>query len=224
MRKNGWLGDAFFVKESFTIHSTIAHIYIYIYIYKGPRPRATKGNDEQQRWKHHEQQHSDNEGTTLPQRDQHKQRGNHGNPRLHLKRNANFRRIREMFKRTIKHHADPFGNVINLSKHKFSIPEYKLLGKNLNFCPMAGKYNKKTLTKETNEFLRRAHFGNNTNNQTTEENIFKPRSNWQPKQVHHTVNTFCEAISNEINKHVEKKTSHNNLTKKEIRGNAYINN
>ena len=60
-----------------------------------------------------------------------------------------FRRIRETFKRTIKHHADPFGNVINLSKHKFSIPEYKLLGKNLNFCRTAGKYNKKILTKET---------------------------------------------------------------------------
>ena len=62
--------------------------------------------------------------------------------------------------------------------YKFSIPEYKLLGKNLNFCPTAGKYNKKILTNGTNEFFRRiklrAHYGNNTNNRTTEENIFKP--------------------------------------------------
>ena len=163
---------------------------------------------------------NNNTPTTKGQHSHNETNTNNGNPRLHLKRNANFRRIRETFKRTIKHHADPFGNVINLSKHKFSIPEYKLLGKKLNFCSTAGKYNKKILTKETNEFFRRiklrAHFGNNTNNRTTEENIFKPRSNWQPKQVHHTVNTFCEAISNEINKHVEKKTSHNNLTEKEI--------
>ena len=88
------------------------------------------------------------------QRDQHKLCGNHGNSRLYLNHNADFKRIRETFQRTIKHHADPFSNIINLSKHEFSIPEYKLLGKNLNFCPTPGIYSKEIVTKETNEFFR----------------------------------------------------------------------
>ena len=97
-----------------------------------------------------------------------------------------------------------------------------LLGKNLNFCPTPGKFNEKILRNETEEFSRRlklrAHFGNKENRQNMEEKMFKPKSNWVPKQVHYTVSTFCEALSNEIKKPLKSKTPYNNLTKGEIQG------
>lgn len=45
--------------------------------------------------------------------------------------------------------------------------------------------------------------------------MFKPKSDWVPKEVHHTVATFCEAIKTEMKKPTnEKVTYNNNLTKK----------
>lgn len=99
---------------------------------------------------------------------------------------------------------------MNLSNHKFSIPQYKLLNKNLNFCPTPGNYNQTTLQNDINNFTRKiklkAHFA--TNEQQINENeqpqkqfyIKKANSTWEPPNNHHTVKTFIEAITNDIEK------------------------
>ena len=46
----------------------------------------------------------------------------------------------------------------------------------------------------------RAHFGvNESYDPNAEENIFKTTDKtWEPKETHHTVSTFIDAINNEI--------------------------
>ena len=87
------------------------------------------------------------------------------------------------------------------------------------------KYNEKEFDKDMETFYRRikltSHFGINDNNtKLTEEEIFKPPSNkkWTPNQIHHTVQTFIEATTKDIEvKKLEKKEkSKKNLTKEEI--------
>ena len=99
------------------------------------------------------------------------------------------------------------------------MPVYQLLGKNLNFCPTPGKYKEKIFEKETNDFFRRiklkGYFGNSKADKNSEDYIFKPHSNWEPKQVRHTINTFCEALSCEMKKPTVQKRLCNNLTKQE---------
>ena len=51
----------------------------------------------------------------------------------------------------------------------------------------------------------------------SEEHIFKPRSTWEPKQVHHTVNTFCEAVMKETEQKSIHDKSSQNLTEGEIK-------
>ena len=63
----------------------------------------------------------------------------------------------------------------------------------------------------------RAHFGNETPRSRTEEEIFKPASTWEPKNIHHTVNTFREAVINETNQYKTSRKPANNLPKDEIK-------
>ena len=97
---------------------------------------------------------------------------------------------------------------MNLSKHKFSIPQFKLLNKNLNFCPTPGNYDQTAFKTDINKFTRkiklRAHFGttcseDQSNEQPTKEFYIKnPNSTWEPPNNHHTVKSFIEAFNNEI--------------------------
>ena len=43
---------------------------------------------------------------------------------------------------------DPEGNVINLFEYSFTKNQFKVLNKNLNFCPTPGCYNKKEIKTE----------------------------------------------------------------------------
>ena len=112
---------------------------------------------------------------------------------------------------------------MDLSNFNFSISVYKLLGKNLNFCPTPKLIAKNILQKELHNFFRRiklrAQFGisEEKEKEKTEEQIFKPRSTWEPKQVHHTVNTFCEAVMKETEHKSKDDESSQNLTKDEIK-------
>ena len=94
------------------------------------------------------------------------------------------------------------------------------MGKNLNFCPTPGKHNKKILQDETNQFLRKiklkSHFGTATEHNKTEEQIFKQKSTWEPSKIHHSVQTFCEAVMNDIKIGKGGETKHQNLKKSEI--------
>ena len=115
---------------------------------------------------------------------------------------------------------------MNLSKHKFSIPQFQLLNKNLNFCPTPGNYNTSTLKNDIKKFTRniklRAHFATpddqQTNNEPTRKEFYikKPNSTWEPPNTHHTVKTFIEAINNDIEKLPDRESKKKyNLTKSE---------
>ena len=112
--------------------------------------------------------------------------------------------------------------MINLSNSIFSIHVFKLLGKNLNFCPTPTNFNKNILQRELGTFYRRiklrAHFGKEAQNNkvNNEEQIFKTKSNWEPQQVHHTLQTFCEAVSKDTQNDEAKTKYRQNLTKEEI--------
>ena len=110
------------------------------------------------------------------------------------------------------------------------LPEYKLLNKNLNFCLTPGNYKSSLLQADLHDFTRkiklRAHFDtktdnnnneNDNNNTNTEKPFYiKGNSTWEPKDIHHTVKTFIDAIQNEFgnlqNKHTPNRP---NLTKDE---------
>ena len=63
--------------------------------------------------------------------------------------------------------SDPRGQVINLSKNRFTKETFKLLNKNLNSVTTQTNFNKTTLNKEMEDFYRRiklkAHFKNSEN-------------------------------------------------------------
>ena len=110
-----------------------------------------------------------------------------------------------------------------MSKKEFTYNEFKLLNKDLNFCPTPGRYNKSKYNNDVNNFIRKiklkAHF-KNTENVNKNSTFYIRNSNknpWTPKQTHHTVETFTEAFKNELKEEQNKQTQlpKNNLTTKE---------
>jgi len=91
----------------------------------------------------------------------------------------------------------------------------------LNFCPTPTYYNKNLFEKELNRFVRniklKSHFGNQKEMIMNETTIFKPETNkeWVPKNTHHTVLTFAQALQNDVNTEERKYTPPDNLTKHE---------
>eukprot|EP00795_Rhopilema_esculentum_P003972 gene3972-18216_t len=126
--------------------------------------------------------------------------------------NKGNNRIRKVIKKLVRTISDPFGQVINLSNFKFSLSEFKLLNKNLNFCPTPLPYKTKELEEDMKEFFRKiklkAHFNNNEETledeeetdeqQTDEERIFRKKSRWTIYNVHRTVKTFIEEVKSDI--------------------------
>ena len=51
--------------------------------------------------------------------------------------------MKKKLPRTIRYYLDPLNDVINLSTKSFIFNEFKLLNKNLNFCPTPNRYNKR---------------------------------------------------------------------------------
>ena len=93
-----------------------------------------------------------------------------------------------------------------------------LLNKNLNFCPRPRKYNKNVLNNELSSFYRRiklkAHFKNKNE---SKQNTFylKSTSTWTPSKVSPCVETFIQAVNNNITEAEEKQVKKDNLTKEE---------
>ena len=58
----------------------------------------------------------------------------------------------EKFKNMFEYSSDPFGNILNLSKHSFSLNTYKLLNKNLNFVSTPKQYSQKQLDTDNKNF------------------------------------------------------------------------
>ena len=86
--------------------------------------------------------------------------------------------------------TDPSGNVVKLTKHTFSIPEYNLLGKNLNFCPTPGNFNSTTLQTDINNFTQkiklRTHFGPTKEDKNNKKEFYikNKNSTWTPNKTH----------------------------------------
>ena len=101
---------------------------------------------------------------------------------------------------------NPSRNVINLSKNSFIKGQYNLLNKNLNFCPKPGYSNKEELKRDVKSFtrkikLREQFYDNKENhqvNQVVSEPVIECKSNWEPVKNHHTVETFVEALENNV--------------------------
>ena len=99
------------------------------------------------------------------------------------------------------------------------------MNKNLNFIPTPSIFNKNQLNKEFDDFLRliklKAYFkDNNMDNSTTEEQLFKPKTNkkWKPDKNLHTVETYIDATKNALETEEQnnsKNKYYNNLTKGE---------
>ncbi len=95
------------------------------------------------------------------------------------------------------------------------------MGYNLNFIPTPEHLNKKDVLRDVNKFNRRiklkSHFG------TTLEKgnlYFKNNSTWEPKDVHHTVKTFVDDFSQQVQNSLKNETkdvafNRKNLSKKE---------
>ena len=83
--------------------------------------------------------------------------------------------------------SDPFGNILNLSKHYFSLNTYKLLNKNLNF-PTSKQYGQKQLDTDTENFFRllklSAHFKDANEPQVADQlyPLFKTHKNGRLKK------------------------------------------
>ena len=75
------------------------------------------------------------------------------------------------------------------------------MNKNLNFIPNPGKPNKKDFKNDTENFYRRimlrAHFGNEEP-PPYEGYSNKNNSSWTPREVHHSVKTFIQAVNNDL--------------------------
>ena len=103
----------------------------------------------------------------------------------------------------------------------FTREEFKLLNKNLNFCPRPSYFNKQKLNSDLLQFYRRiklkSFFGNKPRINIENQNQFKTKrkSNWIPSKCHHTVDTFIAAINKELQETNIKKPPTDNLSSKE---------
>ena len=115
----------------------------------------------------------------------------------------------QLTKDNFKGSAFPDGNVINLSKHSFTKIQFKVLHKNLNFCPTPGYYNKKEVKTDIKNFerkiklksffeLKKQDKPNKNNNTSSAIPNIKAKSTWEPPKNCHTINTFIEAPNNDV--------------------------
>ena len=121
--------------------------------------------------------------------------------RVYSKNYGNIVSLRKTISRTARYRDDPYGNVINLSKHSFIKKQFEVLKKNLNFCPTPGYYNKKEIKTDIKNFERKIKLKSffelknqnklNKNNSVSSDipNI-KPKSTQEPLKSHQTINAF----------------------------------
>ena len=113
----------------------------------------------------------------------------------------------------------PLSNVINihLSLKSFTFYEFKLLNKNLNFCPTPNRH-KKQFKNEINIFIRKvklkAHYKNNEQDIENREFRISRNKTWKPRENHHTKETFTQAFQDDLVKEEDiKQIPHKNVSK-----------
>ena len=107
---------------------------------------------------------------------------NHKCYKFYRTNHANTKKLWRTVEDTTGHQFDPIGNVINLSNKTFTKETFQLLNKNLKFIPKPSMSNKNQLNKELDDFFRliklKAYFKDNKMyNTTTEDQLFKPKTN-----------------------------------------------
>ena len=90
-------------------------------------------------------------------------------------------------------------NVVNLSKKELSEDDVSLLSKGLKFCPTPKEIDKAELRADLEEFKRRIrlkwHFKDNNK---TEKQLFRNRSNWQPPKNNLLLENYLSLVENEV--------------------------
>ena len=117
------------------------------------------------------------------------------------------------------------GNVINLSNKTCTKEIFKPLNKNLHFLLTPSTFDKNQLNKDLEDVFRlmklKAYFkDNNMYNPTTEDRLFKSKTNknWRPDKNHHTAETYMKATENALvakEQNNNKNKYYNNLTNRE---------
>ena len=91
----------------------------------------------------------------------------------------------------LERRSDSFGDILNLSKHSFSLNTYKLLSKILNFVPTPKQYSQKQLDTDTRNIFRllklRALF-KGVNVTKMSDQLYQPfkvktKRKWTPKHI-----------------------------------------
>ena len=114
-------------------------------------------------------------------------RNNKGND-IYRTSNANSIGIKQKIENMLEYRSDPFGNILNISKHYFSWNTYNLLNKKWNFVPAPKQYSQKQLDTDTKNFFRllklRVHFKEANKTQTSDQ-LYQPfnvenKTKWTP--------------------------------------------
>ena len=105
----------------------------------------------------------------------------------------------------------------NLSRHKFSLHVFKLLGKGLNFCPRPPPYDKNVLHKDLKAFFRRielkAYFGISKYEPTILQQLKETNKLFKPNNIDPTIQTFQLAVKTDIENHEQLNPPIDNLTR-----------
>ena len=139
--------------------------------------------------------------------------------------NGSISNLRKTISRAARYRYDRDGNVINLSKHSVTKKQFKVLNKNLNFCPTTEYYNKKEIKTDMKKIRRKIKLKGvfelknqdelNENNSTfTYISSITPKSAWEPQKF---TTPFTSSRKHLIDKLFENKQAlpHNNISQHE---------
>ena len=116
----------------------------------------------------------------------------------------------------------------NLSRHKFSLHVFKLLGKGLNFCPRPPYYDKKISQNDLKAFFRRielkAHFGISAFEPTILQQLKDNNKLFKPNNIDPIIQTFQLAVKTDLENHEQPHPPRDNLTKQQRKALAELKN
>ena len=117
---------------------------------------------------------------------------NHKCYKFYRANHANTKQLWRTVEATTGHQFVPIGNVINLGNKTYTKETFQLLDKNFSFIPTSSIFNKNLLNKELDDFFRliklKDYFkDNNMYHQSTEDQLFKPKTNKSGNQIKTTI-------------------------------------
>ena len=152
--------------------------------------------------------------------EQPKSKQNGGTGKRLTRRHTNYKHFERSIQDLRGTLEDPFKQVINLTQKRFKKNEFKLLNKNLNFCPRPFQYNTKKLNDDLLRFFRtlklKAHFTpKDDDDEAPREFRIKKNSTWTPTYTHPNVSTFIDIVNKDLKDTQKKQLPRDNLTRAE---------